>query len=612
MANKTGTSGNDTINGTNGPDNLSGLAGNDTIYGRGGNDWIIGGPGNDKLFGEGGSDVIDGVDSGDKVDGGTGSDTANFASTIDSSLFLDASLVNVEFIKVYHTHRFDFSAQTEDLNIIGDNSAQTILSGSGNDSINSGGGADNIDTGAGNDTIYARDVQSVDGGSGKDTAIFSSTVSRSNLSNADLVRVETIKVSGAHHFDFAAQSEKLTIVADSSVDLVKGGKGDDTILGWDVNLINGFRGKDKVIYKHTVKSANLLDNHLVNVETVSVKGSHKFDFSHQTEDLTILSNAAAKRIVGGHGNDTIFANDTDAINGRDDTTGDRAIFRSDVSSSQLTDNRLVNVERITVKGAHEFDFSVQSEGLEFLTTSLVKSVTGGTGNDVFIAREENKIIGGGGNDKAVYSHDVTSGVLDDNQLQNVNKVSLKGAHSFDFSAQTEALKILSDTVAKTISGGQVADHFVFIGSSASGVSTIDNFSGTTGVGDMIEISTTAASGTGINSGGFANEVVTDNSDVLATNGFNFVQDNGGHHATSLSTTDVAAFLANVNGVGTSSFQYSNADNAIYLAVTDGTNLGIFLAQSGNADQVIDANELTLIAQLQNVTFISGADLFGFV
>lgn len=536
MANKTGTSGNDTIRGTNGPDHLSGLAGNDWIYGGGGNDTIQGGAGIDRLRGQGGNDLFDGVDSGDKVDGGTGRDTAAFTSGVNTSLFLNSSLKNVEFIKVYHTHRFDFSAQTEDLNIIGDNSSQTILSGSGNDSINSGGGADNIDAGAGNDTIYARDVQSVDGGSGKDTAIFSSTVSRTNLSNADLVRVENVKVSGAHHFDFAAQSEKLTIVADSSVDLVKGGKGDDTILGWDVNLINGFRGKDKVIYKHTVKSANLLDNHLVNVETVSVKGSHKFDFSHQTEDLTILSNAAAKRIVGGHGNDTIFANDTDAINGRDDTTGDRAIFRSDVSSSHLTDNRLVNVEQITVKGAHDFDFS----------------------------------------------------------------------------AQTEALKILSNTTAKTISGGQVADHFVFVGSSASGVSTIDNFSGTTGVGDMIEISTTAASGTGINSGGFANEVVTDNSDVLATNGFNFVQDNGGHRATSLSATDVAAFLADVNGAGTSSFQYSNADNVIYLAVTDGTNLGIFLAQSGNADQVIDANELTQIAQLQNVTFISGADLFGFV
>lgn len=67
----TGSSGPDTLNGTN---KENGGPGNDTIYGLGGNDTINGGDGNDKLFGGAGNDTIMGGSGNDEITGGAGND----------------------------------------------------------------------------------------------------------------------------------------------------------------------------------------------------------------------------------------------------------------------------------------------------------------------------------------------------------------------------------------------------------------------------------------------------------------------------------------------------------------------------------------------------------
>lgn len=98
-----GTNGDDTINGTAGPDVIVGLAGDDRIRGDRGRDVICGGTGDDtlsgsgeddRLFGEHGADVLDGGEGGccvhhtntgdDYLSGGQGDDrlhTADFPTT---------------------------------------------------------------------------------------------------------------------------------------------------------------------------------------------------------------------------------------------------------------------------------------------------------------------------------------------------------------------------------------------------------------------------------------------------------------------------------------------------------------------------------------------------
>src|SRR2546423_12882792 len=65
--NQSGTSGDDTINGSNGADHESGGQGDDIVDGDGGHDTIKGGPGGDRLCGDKGNDHLSGDSGGDDI-----------------------------------------------------------------------------------------------------------------------------------------------------------------------------------------------------------------------------------------------------------------------------------------------------------------------------------------------------------------------------------------------------------------------------------------------------------------------------------------------------------------------------------------------------------------
>ena len=70
----TGTSGDDLLRGTNGPDVICGLGGDDRIRGRLGNDLLRGGDGDDNLFGNAGPDRLIGGSGSDFMVAGRGRD----------------------------------------------------------------------------------------------------------------------------------------------------------------------------------------------------------------------------------------------------------------------------------------------------------------------------------------------------------------------------------------------------------------------------------------------------------------------------------------------------------------------------------------------------------
>jgi RHS repeat-associated protein len=70
----TGTSGNDSLNGSSANNFIQGLAGNDTIYGNGGDDILFGGEGNDVIYSAAGNDLIDGGPGNDTIWLGGGQD----------------------------------------------------------------------------------------------------------------------------------------------------------------------------------------------------------------------------------------------------------------------------------------------------------------------------------------------------------------------------------------------------------------------------------------------------------------------------------------------------------------------------------------------------------
>jgi hypothetical protein len=69
-----GTSGDDVIIGTDGPELINGEGGNDTICAGRGDDWIVGSTGDDMIKGEGGADTIYGNADDDFIIGDAGDD----------------------------------------------------------------------------------------------------------------------------------------------------------------------------------------------------------------------------------------------------------------------------------------------------------------------------------------------------------------------------------------------------------------------------------------------------------------------------------------------------------------------------------------------------------
>ena len=126
-----------------GSDNsIAGGAGNDTLSGGAGNDTFVGGLGNDTM------------------DGGTGSDTVDYStrtSNITVSLFgavaSTATVVTGADVDTL-TNIENVTTGSGNDSLFGDQLANIIASGAGNDTIDAGGGNDSVNGGDGNDVLH--------------------------------------------------------------------------------------------------------------------------------------------------------------------------------------------------------------------------------------------------------------------------------------------------------------------------------------------------------------------------------------------------------------------------------------------------------------------------
>ena len=185
-----GTSGDDVIKGTEGPDVIWAGAGDDKIYGGLGNDIICGGPGDDLIHGGRGNDWLDGGPGTDRVFGDLGDDH--------------------------------------------------LTGGPGNrDEVSGGLGIDTVSGGPGNEDLVRGDYgyDRMDGGPGSgDIASFSTAVAGRKGSGVwvdlakhkafgdghdRLFRFESIEGSAFHD----------TLIGDSQANVIDGGPGNDKIIG---------------------------------------------------------------------------------------------------------------------------------------------------------------------------------------------------------------------------------------------------------------------------------------------------------------------------------------------------------------------------------------------
>ena len=139
--NLTGNEFGQSLYGSQGANVLNGGAGNDFLVGLGGNDFLIGGSGDDILSGGAGNDLYY-VDSGDWVfeSLGEGDD-------------LVVAFGNFTLIGGHSVETLSAAEGTADINLIGNELAQSIYGNAGANILTGNGGADYLAGGAGNDTF---------------------------------------------------------------------------------------------------------------------------------------------------------------------------------------------------------------------------------------------------------------------------------------------------------------------------------------------------------------------------------------------------------------------------------------------------------------------------
>lgn len=214
-----GTSGNNTLTGSNDADSIYGGAGDDSLRGEGGNDVLFGGSGNDTLQGGTGDDYLHGGAGADRLDGGAGLDYADYTgSSAGVNVNLETGVgrggdaegdtyAGVDGI-IGSAHD-DTMVGFDGMSTGADAYTNVFYGGAGNDHMDGRGGDDTLFGGTGNDTLL--------GGSGNDLL-------KGEADNDQLFGGE-----GRDTLYGGDGEDKLQ--GDAGNDLLYGGEGRDTLFG---------------------------------------------------------------------------------------------------------------------------------------------------------------------------------------------------------------------------------------------------------------------------------------------------------------------------------------------------------------------------------------------
>jgi len=258
-------SGDDTVTGSTGDDNVNAGEGNNTLDGGEGDDTLLTGGGMDTIDGGDGDDSIDSGNGDDTVFGGSGSDTVDGGhgdNVIDTSGGDPRPDIGFPSYGPFPAVPADTDPDDDrDLvttfsgndSITTGDDADTISSGAGHDTIDSGIDDDVVEAGGGNDLITTGEGNdSVDAGSGNDTVyggLGPSVPDGLNIPDAPGTGPfgpDPVDYNGQDTIDGGSGHD--VIYGEDDDDLIYGGTGADTLDGGiDDDTIFGDEGQDDLI-----------------------------------------------------------------------------------------------------------------------------------------------------------------------------------------------------------------------------------------------------------------------------------------------------------------------------------------------------------------------------
>ncbi len=347
----TGTAAGDILVGSNDADTIESLGGDDVLDGAGGDDILVGGAGNDRLIGGAGNDTIDGGEGQDVVaytnaSGGVSVDLSLQQASNDGDGGADI-LLNIE----------DVGGSAFDDTIVGDDGANILLGGLGNDYLDGRGGLDRASYADRSSSVVAAlngatPIAVTVGGVAEDTLVnienlrggsAADQLTGDGLSNVLEGREGNDTLAGAAGND--------TLFGQSGDDLLIGGLGNDVLDGGSGNdILNGGAGDDVLSGGGSIDTAGYSD---------------------------VASGVTVSLAITGRGQDT-RGSGRDTLSGIENLTGSafRDYFTGDAGDNVLSDT-LGGNDRF-IGGAGNDTLSVERSGGGAATDV---ALTGGDGDD---------------------------------------------------------------------------------------------------------------------------------------------------------------------------------------------------------------------------------------
>jgi len=418
----------DEIIGSEARDTISGLGGNDTLSGNGGDDTFLDGSGIDTIFAGSGDDKVeftttnlDATDGNDTIDGGEGSDTLAILDAVTTTNLTDALLSNV--------FNFETIALTDESNSVSLNQdGVKLLGGSESDTFTY-------------DALNFSESDTLDGGEGVDSLIFSTAAAKTLADFANLSNVEHLVGSDS----------------DDTIDLTTGSNGFDTIAlgaGDDTLTIDGnnvWIGKTLDGGDGSETSGDTLDV----IGNVDLSQTTVINFENISSDSNIamtvkLVNDLDGNIDVGTNTLSIVGNDGDTVMSAANIVAGKITFTSGMESPTTVNDIHMDIDASASNFALDMSINAQTA-----KTSL--TIQGSSDNsdvlNVSLANSEN-IDSTFGVDSAVESFNVT---LNDSD-HTLDLSSVFTTLNLQSASATDARTITVNNATKDINGEDLSSN----------------------------------------------------------------------------------------------------------------------------------------------------------